>query len=86
MADLTREELAWLKRLQKVMDDCPSSRIGFYTVGDSEVNLYDASKDAEIDKIHDSMRSGEFCGAVEQAGASFYACLRFPSSVRSTAG
>lgn len=41
MSNLTKEELAWVKKLQKVLDNCPSDRLGFYTTGDDYVTIYD---------------------------------------------
>ena len=36
MAKLTKKELAWIKKAQKVFDECLSSRIGFYACGDDD--------------------------------------------------
>lgn len=85
MSQLTREEKSWLKRLQKVMDECPSpDRIGFYTVGDPDVSLYDRSLQEEINNRLD--RGEDFGGACEYEDAGFNASIRFPSNVHSTAG
>ena len=81
---LTKEEAAWLKKLQTLLDKCPSERLGFYTIGDSEVNVYDRSKDAEIDAYQEE-NDGFFCSAVDQADANLGA-LRFPTNVHATSG
>lgn len=38
---LTKEERAWIKKLQKVLDSCPSKRLEAGTGGDPEVAIYD---------------------------------------------
>ncbi|MBB2478478.1 hypothetical protein HEP04_023535 [Escherichia coli] len=44
MATLTKKEQAWLSELQNVLDRCPSpKKIGFYTIGDKSIYLYDLS-------------------------------------------
>ena len=38
---LTKEEIRWLKKLEKVFWECPSDRIGFYTIGDADLTVID---------------------------------------------
>lgn len=85
MAEITQAELKWLIRLQKVIDACPSKRLGFYTIGDSEVVLYDKTRDDEINAISDSSNK-DFCVIVDELDAGFGVQLVFPSNVHSTAG
>ncbi|MTC33416.1 hypothetical protein GKR67_02080 [Providencia alcalifaciens] len=86
MAKLTKKELAWIGKVQKVLDECPSDRLGFYTIGDRAVLLYDLKKSDEICRIQDTPRGDYFCSAVKLANADFEECLTFPSQVESTAG
>lgn len=80
---LTKREEAWLKRLQKTLDACPSKRLGFYTIGDPSVGVYDNRYEDIIYDIADE--GGEFCNAVRDANA--YICdITFPNPVESTAG
>lgn len=81
MAIMSKAEAAWVKRLQKVLDDCPSDRIGAFTVGDPTVTLYDRSRDAEIDACGDV----DFCKAVDLLDAGM-GTLTFPFKVHSTCG
>lgn len=83
MSKPTKDEAAWLAELQELLDRCPSKRMGFYTIGDPSIVVYDHSKDAKIYAIHD--RGGEFCNAVDKTGAQLGE-LRFPFNVHSTAG
>jgi len=84
MSDLTKEERAWLRKVQRVLDECPSKRLGFYTVGDPTIAVYDNTFDRAIDDI--SSVRGEFCTAVNECDAGFDLWLQFPSDVHSTAG
>lgn len=79
----TKAEKAWLEELQELLDRCPSKRLGFYTIGDPSVSVYDCSKDAKIYEIAD--RGGDFGNAVDKAGARL-GDLTFPFNVHSTSG
>lgn len=84
MPELTNEEAAWIKKLQNVLDSCPSDRIGAYTIGDPSITLYDRSREAEINQTYES-RNIDFCQAVIEVNAKL-GILTFPFQVHSTAG
>lgn len=44
MDKLTKKEQAWVDEVNAVLARCPSKRLGFYTIGDDQVMLYDAKK------------------------------------------
>lgn len=48
---LTPEERAWLRRVNKVLQECPSTRLAAATMGDSYLVFYD--KDAEVLSVND---------------------------------
>ncbi|KJT59166.1 hypothetical protein SEEH3343_07182, partial [Salmonella enterica subsp. enterica serovar Heidelberg str. RI-11-013343] len=48
MATLTKQEKAWVKKLNKLLAECPSNRIAFATTGDCEVSLFDVTRYDEI--------------------------------------
>jgi hypothetical protein len=81
---LTKEEKAWLRRLQKVLDACPSDRFQFNTIGDADITVFDGSRIDEINEYHDN-NGGEFCNAIDELDASF-GTLDFPGNVHNTAG
>ncbi len=83
---LTRAEKKWLDELQAVLNKCPSDRIGFYTIGDPTVCVYDATKFNEVsDLLNRSNKDFSHCvSAVD--GADFDECITFPNPVESTAG
>jgi hypothetical protein len=82
MTKLTKAEADWIKRVQAVLDDCPSDRIGAFTIGDNCVTLYDRSIDRAIEEAQGDK---DFCAAVESLGAEMGA-LNFPFQVHSTSG
>lgn len=88
MSELTKEEKAWLRKLQRVLNDLPSTRLGFYTIGDSDVVVYDRSLESDIESKIDESGNMDFCTAVDacDAGFGFGEFLRFPAPVHSTAG
>lgn len=84
-AKLTTAEKAWVKKLNKLLAECPSDRIGFATIGDSDVFMFDLTRYDEISRKLD--RGGwDFMPAAQHIGASFDEVLTFPARVESTAG
>lgn len=83
---LTAKEKAWVKKVQRVLNECPSRRLGFYTIGDPDVVIYDRAKNDEIDERMDRGLSSDFCIAVQDTGAETNESLTFPAPVHSTAG
>lgn len=87
MAKLTKKEQAWVDDLQAVLDRCPSPQIiGFYTIGDPTIFLYDLRRVDEVMAALDSCSSSDWCTAVQNIGAGFDETIDFPSPVESTAG
>ena len=81
MAKLNKKEQAWIDDLQALLNRCPSNRIGFYTVGDPQIGLYDKTKQAEIDDAHDDLVS-----ALNITGHGFNDTIDFPDQVHSVCG
>ncbi|MBO1561834.1 hypothetical protein [Yersinia pseudotuberculosis] len=54
MGKLTAAEKKWVKEVNALLAKCPSKRIGFYTIGDNNVMLYDAEqfKDKGLEDDH----------------------------------
>lgn len=82
-AMLTKAEKAWVAKIQKLLDNPPSDRLGFYTIGDPNVSVYDRSKEDEMNEM--SEQGEDWCGCVRAFDADL-GSLRFPASVHSTAG
>lgn len=85
MATLTKEEKAWVKKLNKILADCPSDRLAFATTGDCSVTIFNRP---QYDAICDEQdrNGGEFISAAQRIGALFDERLDFPNQVESTAG
>ena len=79
---LTKAEEKWVRRIQKALNECPSDRLGFYTIGDRDVFIYDKSKGVD-ESASESGR--DFCQEVEHLDAGLGELL-FPTEVHSTAG
>ena len=81
---LTEREIAWLKKLQSVLDDCPSDRLGAYTIGDPVLHIYDRRFE---DAINEKLESGstDFCTAAATLGADLCE-VRTPFPVHATSG
>lgn len=86
MSKLTKDEQAWVEDVQAALDRCPSKRLGFYTIGDPNVILWDRDKTDDVFLALDSRKARDFWLAVEVVGAGFDASLDFPNAVESTAG
>lgn len=81
---LTEAEIKWIKKLKKVLAECPSDRLCSYTIGDSNIYLYDKSFDSEICNMQEGGLT-DHCTAVERLGCDL-GMINFPFPVLSTAG
>ncbi|AKJ74121.1 hypothetical protein OLK87_004484 [Salmonella enterica] len=87
MAKLTRKEQAWIDEVNAVLARCPSpKKIGFYTIGDPSIMLYDRRRADEVMDALNSRSSSDWCVAVRDIDAGFDEVIEFPSQVESTAG
>ncbi|PKE31015.1 hypothetical protein CWS43_10075 [Rahnella sp. AA] len=85
MAKLTAKEKKWVAEVQAVLDRCPSKRIGFATIGDPNLTLFDVTRYNEIcDELDKGGR--DFIPCADKLGATFDMSLDFPNPVESTAG
>ncbi|CAI1573865.1 Uncharacterised protein [Serratia entomophila] len=85
MAKLTKAETKWLDELQEVLNRCPSNRLGFATIGDRDVTVYDTSFSQAIEDHIFSSGTGDFIPTADQLGA-VLGEITFPANVESTAG
>lgn len=84
MGMLTKKEKAWVEELNKVLAKCPSKRIGFMTIGDNEVFLFDATQHTGILELMDKGR--EFITGARELNALFPETLVFPAQVEGVSG
>lgn len=85
MSRLTAKEIEYLAELQAVLDRCPP-RLGFFTIGDPSLTVYDRSKESQISAYYESHDSTDFCTCVDAAKAGFGVQLTFTAPVHSTSG
>lgn len=86
MKPLTAAEKKWIAKLEDLLAECPSKRIGAFTIGDDSIMLYDRSFDGEIDKLQDWRGGGcDFAIAVDSLECNL-GSVQFPFTVHSTAG
>lgn len=81
---LTKEEKAWVKKMQALLDKCPSDRLGFYTIGDCDVTIFNNDHYDDIIDAQDT-NNEDFGPAVDRFDAHL-GSLNFPSNVESVAG
>ncbi|MBI6134373.1 hypothetical protein JEP93_14265 [Serratia marcescens] len=85
MTELTAAERKWLNDVQKVLNRCPSKRLGFATLGDRNVTVYDTSFSQAIEDHIFSSGTGDFIPTADRMGA-VLGEITFPANVESTAG
>lgn len=87
MSKLTKAEKEWIEKVQAVLNECPSQRLGFFTIGDSNISVFDKRKEGKINDAMDAGISGcgDFGPSVDKFNA-YLGELIFPSGVYSTAG
>ncbi|MFS1427343.1 hypothetical protein LMH73_009300 [Vibrio splendidus] len=85
MEKLTAAEKKWFKKVQSVLNECPSKRIAFFTIGDNNIQAFNAERHDEISDFQDS-GDHDFITSVSKCEAGFNASLVFTNPVESTAG
>ncbi|WP_218078335.1 hypothetical protein [Escherichia coli] len=85
MIVLTKKEKAWVERLNKLLAECPSERIGFATCGDCDVALFDATRHDDILELVDRGKR-DFLPAAHELGVLCSETLVFPAPVEGVAG
>ncbi len=77
---ITVAEARWIKQVNAVLAKCPSTRLGFFTIGDPDITVYDKTFDPEIDETN-----RDFGPVAHELGV-VLGHVKFPSNVHSTAG
>lgn len=86
MSKFTKEESLWLSDLQALLKKCPSNRLGFYTIGDPTVVVFDAEGlnrfEAQNGHLCEQIDFGEM---IDVASARL-GSIDFPNNVDATRG
>lgn len=85
ISPLTPEEKKWLKKLQNVLNECPSNRMESYTIGDNDITIYDISANDSEEAENSAVRNCDWCDVIAATGTEL-ASITFPFAVLSTAG
>lgn len=82
---LTKAEKAWVAVVQAALDKCPSTRLGFATIGGCDITIFDVRG---LDKISARLDRGceDFIYAAGKLGLVAEESIRFPQPVEGTAG
>lgn len=84
---LTAAERKWIKKVQAVLDACPSKRLGCYTIGDNNVSFFDKSvNEAWIEADPRKRRELDVGDEMRHSGSGLHASLTFPFNVDSRSG
>ena len=83
-APISKEEKAWLRKLERLLMAPPTDRLGLYTTGDFELTVYDRTLDGEMNAAQDA-RNVDFCQTVDELGAHI-GTVRSACQILSTAG
>lgn len=83
--NLTKAEKAWVAEVQAALDKCPSTRLGFATIGDCDLTIFDLRG---MEKIYAKLERGkaDFIPAADKLGLVAAQRLNFPQPVESAAG
>jgi len=84
---MTKEERAWVRKMNKLLGECPNPGWGFYTIGDHEVTIYDRTALLESGHYDENDDLVDCIGAAESDGHLIEIDeLRFPKAVEGVCG
>lgn len=78
---LTKEEKAWVKRLNKLLAQCPSDRMRFFTIGDSEIFIANNDTAEQWD-----LANGDPLLNAQRQGSVADESIHFPNAVEGVCG
>ena len=84
MTTPNKAEKAWMEKLEKLLTNPPSDRIGTYTTGDREIMVYERTKEDDLNDIMDRCNT-DFCCAVDELDAGL-GIVRAAMNIHSTSG
>ncbi len=84
MSTPTKEEKAWMFKVQKLLMNPPSDRVGLFTIGDCNLSVYDKTHDEKIDRIM-CRDNSDYCTVVDQLDAGL-GIIESKTNIHSTAG
>lgn len=82
MDKLTAKEKAWIAEVNEVLARCPSKRLGFYTIGDPQVEVFLIKHQEPCDEQQEDLP--RYLSRVD--GVMTDATMYFPSAVNGVCG
>lgn len=81
--EMTKEERKWVAKLNKMLANPPSTRLGFFTIGDNYISMYNTEVLPADSPLLDNT---DLIGVANSAGALFGEVIYFPDSVQGVCG
>lgn len=81
--EMTKEERKWVENLNKLLANPPSARLGFFTIGDNYVCMFNTDilpKDSPL------LDNSDLVAVSDATGALFGEVIYFPDSVQGVCG
>lgn len=78
---LTKEEKAWVKKVNKALAECPSDRMRFFTIGDSTIHIADndTAEEWELDNTDPLLEAQRHNAIADES-------IEFPNIVEGVCG
>lgn len=83
---LTKEEIDWLDQLESVLMKCPSKRLEAYTIGDQDLQFFDADVAKAWELENDDPHAFRDAPSVHSAAGSALRRVRTNFNISSCAG
>lgn len=80
---MTKKESDWVDKMNKLLAKCPSDRLGFFTIGDHYVCMFNTDILSEDSKLLDNT---DLVGIAASEGALFEEVIYFPNAVNGVCG
>ena len=78
---LTKAEKSWVKKVNKILSECPSNKLTFYAMGDPSIFIVDGDHAEEIDS-----ENGDPLRIAADSGWLADETISFPSNVSAVCG
>lgn len=81
--EMTKEERKWVAKLNKMLANPPSTRLGFFTIGDNYISMFNTDILPDSSPLLDKE---DLVHVVNSTGALFGEVLYFPEAVQGVCG
>lgn len=81
--EMTKEERKWVAKLNKMLANPPSTRLGFFTLGDNYISMYNTEILPDDSPL---LYNTDLAGVARDTGALFGEEIYFPETVQGVCG